>query len=318
MLFRSVVEWADADGRDVLFSTSGVAANGPDLTADALADKPVMTFDGASQRRLVAEEKMPALQTVFFVNRIFAGTHPNPSGWSNMGIFGKYNEDVGLRFPSKTTVKADSMFKDGVLYVDGVSNMRIESLYDSQTVPNNKFYLLEAVATQPVSGRFAIGDYQGSLKRSFYGDIAEVLAYKGTLTDEERVAAERYLQNKWGLKEVANDVFTNVLPVATTVTVAESATLDLAGGYQEIAALSGAGAVTNSSTRRATLRLADGGTSVFTGSFGGDIRLEIGSGAVLDLGGGTIHVFVLKNRGTIVNGTVTADRVSAGYMIILQ
>ena len=300
-----VTEWADADGRDVSFSTSGVAANGPTLTPSALADKPVMTFDGTSQRRLVAAAALPSLQTVFFVNRISPGTHPNPSGWGNMGIFGKVAEDFGLRFLGQTTAKADTMFQDGLLYVDGVSNMTIGDLFDQQAVPNNKFYLLEAVAAKAVQDvRFAIGDYQGSLKRSFYGDIAEVIAYDRCLTDEERIAAERYLQNKWGLKEgLANDVFTNVLPVATALTVADGATLDLAGGYQEVASLSGAGTVANSASSRATLRISSG-TSEFSGLFEGDIYLEVAAGATLDLCGGTIAVGGVGGSGRICNGTV--------------
>ena len=298
-----VTEWADADGRDVSFSTNGVAANGPTRTPSALADKPVMTFDGTSQRRLVAAAALPALQTVFFVNRIAAGAHPG-GNWMNMGILGKYNEDFGLRFLGQTTAKVDTMFQDGLLYVDGVSNMTIGDLFDQQTVPNNKFYLLEAVAAKAVQDvRFAIGDYQGSLKRSFYGDIAEVIAYDRWLSDDERIAAERYLQSKWGLKDVSNDVFTNVLPVATALTVADGATLDLAGGYQEVASLSGAGTVANSSDVRATLVLSSG-TSEFSGAFEGDVYLEVAAGATLDLCGGTIAVGGVGGSGRICNGTV--------------
>ena len=299
----AVVAWTDADGRGIAFTNT--AANGPSRTAGALNEKAVLNFDGEIKRRLIANAATPELRTVFFVNRV-ATTHPYNS-WSNMGILGSLNNDYGLRFLNKNNIKADSMFLDGVIHVNGDSSMTAYAQYDTMAVPNNTFVVTEAEVAIPAQNIvFAVGDYWGhnSNKRAYSGDIAEVIAYDRWLTDEERVATERYLQNKWALKEVAaNGVFTNMLPVATALTVAEGATLDLAGGYQEVASLSGAGTVANSSTAQATLVLSSG-RSEFAGSFSGDIYLEVAADATLDLCGGTLTVAGVGGSGRICNGTL--------------
>ena len=279
------IDFADADGRDIAFTSA--VANGPSRVTEALNGMDALYFNGESGRRLVANAATPEFRTVFFVNCVTNLTHP--TGWSNMGVIGEVGKDNGLRFKDQTTIKADSMFFDGVLHIDGVSSMSVATQYDYMSVPKNKFIVTEAEVAIPVQNvTFAIGDYTNG--KSYFGDIAEVIAYDRWLTDEERIATERYLQNKWGLKEVAaNDVFTNVLPVATALTVAEGATLDLAGGYQEVASLSGAGTIANSFESQATLVLSSG-TSEFSGTFSGDIYLEVAAGATLDLCGGTLTV----------------------------
>ena len=303
----AVVSWADADGRDIAFTSA--VANGPSRVTDALNGMDALYFNGESGRRLVANAATPELRTVFFVNCVTNDTRPSGTSWSNMGIIGELDKDNGLRFKAdkdKTKAEgilADSMFLDGVLRIDGVSSMNVATTYDWMAIPNNKFVITEAEVAIPVqNATFAIGDYKNG--NSYFGDIAEVIAYDRWLTDEERIATERYLQNKWGLKAVAaNDVFTNVLPVATALTVAEGATLDLAGGYQEVASLSGVGTIANSFETQATLVLSSG-TSEFSGSFSGDIYLEVAEGATLDLCGGTITVVGVGGSGIISNGTV--------------
>ena len=307
-----VTSWADADGRDIAFTNTVEYA--PTRTASALDDKDVVNFDGQPKRGLVATTAIPELRTVFFVTRV-ASTHPN--NFSNMGLLGKAGADFGLRFLNANTIKADSMFLDGVIHVNGTSAMTFvwgAQPYDTASVPNNKFNLIEAEAAIPVQNvKFSIGDYWATtLKRSYCGDIAEVVAYDRWLSDDERVEVERHLQDKWGLAEVSAIACTNVLPVSTDLTVAEGATLDLAGGFQEVASLSGSGVVTNTSSGMATLRLASG-TSVFTGTFGGDIYLEVAAGATLDLGGGALTVKRVGGAGQIVNGTLTVtDEIQPG------
>ena len=302
----AVVSWSDADGRDIAFTN--VVANGPSRAVEALNGKDALYFNGEKGRRLIANAATPEFRTVFFVNCVTNDTRPSGTKWDNMGIFGELNKDNGLRFRSQKeitaeSIKADSMFFDGVLRIDGVSSMYVATQYDSMSVPKDKFVVTEAEVAIPVQNvTFAIGDYKNG--NPYFGDIAEVIAYDRWLTDEERIATERYLQNKWGLKEVAaNDVFTNLLPVATALTVADGATLDLAGGYQEVASLSGAGTIANSFETQATLVLSSG-TSEFSGSFSGDIYLEVAEGATLDLCGGTVTVAGIGGSGRICNGTV--------------
>ena len=307
-----VTSWADADGRDIAFANTVEYA--PTRTASALDGKDVVNFDGQPKRGLVATAAIPELRTVFFVTRV-ASTHPN--SFSNMGLFGKAGADFGLRFLDANTIKADSMFLEGVIHVNGTSAMTFvwgAQPYDKASVPNNRFNLIEAEAAIPVqNATLGIGDYWATTyKRSYCGDIAEVVAYDRWLSDVERIEVERHLQSKWGLAEAAPIACTNVLPVSTDLTVARDAILDLAGGIHEVASLSGMGLVTNSSAGTATLRLASG-TSVFAGTFGGDIYLEVAAGATLDLGGGSLTVRKVGGAGQIVNGTlIVTDEIQPG------
>ena len=298
----AVVSWSDADGRGIAFTNE--VANAPSRVIGAKNGLDALYFNGEKKRRLIANAVTPEFCTVFFVNCVTNINHP--TAWSNMGIFGELDTDKGLRFYNRTSIKSDSMFFDGILRVDGNSSAAVSDTaqYDYISVTSDKFLVTEAEVAVPVqNATFAIGDYLGS-GRSYLGDIAEVIAYDRWLTDEERIATERYLQNKWGLKEVAaNGVLTNVLPVATALTVAGGATLDLAGGYQQVASLSGAGTIANSFETQATLVLSSG-TSEFSGSFSGDIYLEVAADATLNLCGGTITVAGVRGSGRICNGTV--------------
>ena len=300
-----VTEWRDADGRDFAFTNAVDKA--PEFVANSQGDMPSVFFDGTHQRRVVAKSTVEGLASVFIVNRVKNATHPHlGSNHLNAGIFGATGVDSGLRMGSKTKFKNDSMFVDGLVYGNGVLG---------GTIKAGAFGLLQADAAIEVPFvRVSIGDYWGSTTyfRSYYGDIAEVVAYDRHLTENERKTIERLLFAKWGIKDVTVPVYTNLLPVATALTVDAGATVDLAGGSHEIASLSGSGTVINSSGHRAVLRL-NSGTSAFSGTLDGNVYLEVGEDAVLDLGGGTIRVSAVGGSGAIVNGTViVTDRILPG------
>ena len=187
-----------------------------------------------------------------------------------------------------------------------------------------------------------MGDYWGTTAhyRSYYGDIAEVLVYDRHLEDAERQAVEAYLGAKWGIAVSPVGVATNVLPVATDVTVADGAALDLAGRVQTVASIAGAGAVTNSSLSQATLAL--GALDGFAGTLSGNVRLEVtgtttlsadatidpgidlhlAPGAILDLNGRTITVRNASGSGFVRNGTLVVtgvdSRMSPATVIIMR
>jgi hypothetical protein len=208
------------------------------------------------------------------------------------------------------------MFNDGKLWVDGVSDMSVYSTYDFTWMSRGTDYafeLIEAESPVPHSNyQLAVGDYLGgTLGRSYYGDIAEMVVYNRALDDDERKALEYYLASKWGLATTVN-AYTNVLPVTTSLEIAEGATVDLAGGCHTIASLSGTGTLTNTSPLRAVIKLTDD-YSTFGGTVAGDIHLEVGEGATLDLCGNTICVSAVGGTGAIVNGTVVVtDRILPG------
>lgn len=297
-----VVSWSDADGRAIAFANE--AEHAPTLNGEGQADKPTVRFAGNSLERLIANAPVARLRTLVMVNRVASGSHPNPSGWGNAGIYGECDQDVGFRLYNQTNVKVDSLFEDGILYVNGVSGMSRMGNLDYMAFPNNQFNTLMAVASDDRTVTAGtIGDYSKNWKRAYCGDIAEMIAYDRELSEVERLEVERYLASKWSVRELPGAACTNLLPTETSVTVAAGATLDLADGYQEIAALFGEGTVANGGTGCATLVLTSG-TSVFTGSVSGKVCLEVAEGATLDLGGGTLTVYAVGGAGQIVNGTV--------------
>ena len=315
-----VLSWADADGRGIAFTN--VAALAPSFATAAIGTKPGIRFDG-ERRRLIANAALPRFRTVFIAARFGAWTHPH--GWSNAGFIGTLNEDKGLRAEtpgSKLYVKNDSgIYSGGLLYHNGELNMTSYTTWEHVLCANSAVQTVCAVAGRPGENQtLAIGDYfnNATYIRVFQGDFGEFILYDRVLTEDERQAVERYLAAKWGIGTVTVRTVSDVLPKTTDLTVEEGAEFDLNGGGQTVATLNGAGAVVNSSERMATLTLG-GGTSVFTGTIAPNIRLEIEPGAVLDLGGGTLHVSVLRKGGQVVNGTITADRiVRIGFAISFQ
>jgi autotransporter-associated beta strand protein len=78
----------------------------------------------------------------------------------------------------------------------------------------------------------------------------------------------------------------NILPASTALSIAASSTLDLNGGSQQVASLSGAGRVINSDGALSALVVGDTSTTTFSGniskSAGGDISLtKVGAGTLV-------------------------------------
>ena len=92
------------------------------------------------------------------------------------------------------------------------------------------------------------GNYYG---HSGFQRIAEVIIYDTILTDGERLAAEHYLNRKWGLNGFASeqDSPTNL----SRLEVGAGAAVDLGGTNQYFAAVSGAGVVSNGTLTASTL-----------------------------------------------------------------
>ena len=307
-----VLEWADADGRGIVFTN--IVDKAPVFRENQLGDKPTVFFDGTALRRLISNTADAPIQALAMVTRIKDGSHPK--SWSNVGVIGFLNQDHGFRLLDRNYLKADSMFIDGTVWVDGISDMSPYTTFDFSRMFRGVDYSFEIIeAESPVvhsNYQLAIGDYMGgNYVRSYYGDIAEIVVYNRALEDDERKSLEYYLANKWGLATTVN-TYTNVLPTTTSLTIDTGATVDLAGGNQSIASLSGAGTITNTSAHRAVLKLTEG-ESVFGGTLEGDIYLELGENAVLDLCGNTICVSAVGGSGAIVNGTViVTDRILPG------
>ena len=158
-------------------------------------------------------------------------------------------------------------------------------------------------------------------KRPWGGDIHEIVVYDRTLTGTEREAVNDYLMVKWGIRDAkAAEKLTNVLPETTDVTGGIDGTLDLAGNDQTLASFVCYGSVTNSASRKAVLTL-DGDSQVAPGASFGAPRLDVvlANGATLDLGGGTFTIRrLIKNGGTVVNGTLVELKPLGGFYISIR
>ncbi len=98
-------------------------------------------------------------------------------------------------------------------------------------------------------------------------------------------------------------VINNVLSPATALTIAATGTLDLNGGTQHVAALAGAGLVTNSGTSAAAFTVNGSSSTTFSGSINdgaSPVSLTVSGGATLTLTGTDTY-----SGGTTVSGNAT-------------
>ena len=100
------------------------------------------------------------------------------------------------------------------------------------------------------------------------------------------------------------------------------ASLDLCGTVQPFTELPPFATIKNSSTKKATIALAENLGTVEWGDYtlDGKISLDIGEGTVLDLGGRTLNVYRLERGaiGKVVNGTVNEEKPLAGVLLIVR
>ncbi len=292
-----VSQWSDKSGNGRHF-TQAAAARQPLLVANALSGKPVLRFDGVTNRLVLGGSTAP--QTVFIVCRVAAGS-------GLRGIWGLNQADTGIRMASATTWQYPGNANDfgnpagSGMFVNGVAT----NLFTSGAA-----HLLEvARAGSTVYAATGLGDYfaSGSVPpRPFCGDIAEVLVYGRALTVAERQQVEAYLAVKWlgGPSSV-----TDVLPTTTAVSLtAEGATLDLNGTSQSIASLAGV-AGSRVQLGAATLTVGGGDSSC---KFSGVLS---GTGALTKNGAGTLTLTkenVYAGATTISNGTVRLEPSGTG------
>ena len=126
----------------------------------------------------------------------------------------------------------------------------------------------------------------------YCGDVAEIIAFDGVLTDSEFDFVNAYLAEKW-LGEPHKDVAiagSSYLPGNVDVVLAGDGVLDLNGVSQTVASLTGKGRVVNSSATNATLTV--------TGAFDGAIKVDSGVDVVCQ-GSTTYRVY---NEGPATNG----------------
>jgi autotransporter-associated beta strand protein len=317
-----VSQWRDKSGNARHFAQAA-AVRQPLLVAGALSGRPVLRFDGVTNRLVLTNSTVP--QTVFIVNKV--ATVANLKG-----IWGVNQADTGIRMTAASAWQSPGNANDfsnpsgSVMYVNRVA---------TNTFTTGAAHLLTvARASSTTFATTGLGDYfyvSGQAPRPFSGDIAEVLVYGSALTTAQQQQVEAYLTAKWlGGPGSGSDL----LPTATAVNLTTSgATLDLNGTSQGIGSLAGVagskvilGAATltigsnNSSatfsgvisgtgalSKRGTGTLSLGGTNTFTGS------TTISAGAVKLLSAGS-----LASSRTITlaaNTVLDASAVTTGFTV---
>ena len=264
----NVVVWADSTPTGANFTQSLVHLQ-PVYVTNAINGLAAVRFNGMMTNRMVAAKSVLA-QTVFVVNKM--------TGYQGLdGLWGYAANDTGIRALSATswqlTGDQNDFTQGGEMYINGVAG---------NTFAANTPHLLTAVSVSQRNWATAIGDYWGSpqYRRSYIGDIGEILVYNSILGSADRKTVEQYLSYKWlGLSV---PVPTNVLPSATALVVSNNAAFDLNGISQAVGSLAGAGSVANGSAAWSTLTVGNDNTStLFTGVISG-------SNALVKVGGGTL------------------------------
>lgn len=286
----NVTAWTDTAGAGVAF-TQTLSHLEPVYITNAINGLAAVRFNGWMTNRMVAAKTVNA-QTVFIVN--------NMTGYQNLaGIWGRAGNDTGIRAGSATSWQLGGDGNDftygGQMFINGE-----ETSSFTASAP----HLLTAVSgAQRAGWSTAIGDYWGSAanRRSYIGDIGEILVYDSALSTADRQMTEVYLEHKW-LGFVAA-VPTNVLPTATALMISNSAAFDLNGSSQEVGSLSGAGSVINSSAAWSVLTVGNSGSDTL---FSGVIA---GSNALVKAGSGTL---TLSGASTYLGDTT----VSAGMLLL--
>ncbi len=136
-------------------------------------------------------------------------------------------------------------------------------------------------------------------------DVAESLVYTNSLSDADRMNTLRYLRRKW-LGESDGGTPTNRLATQVAATVKSGAALDLCGGVQTVASLSGSGVVTGGTVRVAGLLSAgDAVGAVGALSVRGDLTLVAGVTNVVDCAAAGSNDLVAVTGALTVEGAGT-------------
>lgn len=309
----------DADGRGISWANADAEGDQsalPQLGAGAINGRDTLLFDGSLDR--LASSASVAVQTVFAVFRVPAGSHP--VNWTCIGFFGINGHDSGLRLNGGRTFALDNWSEFGEVWINGAAG----TSFAADTPCVGAFLLNKSLVAGPGT---AVGNYWNSKNydRTWWGDIAEVVCYDRAFSADERGEIERHLAAKWGVALPEAPVLENVIPATSAVTVAEGAVIELAGSDQVFASLAGAGTVQNGAARRSTVTLGTGALADFTGAFTGNLALRVAgtaaldpaavrvaptvdlvltAGASLDLNGGTLTVRNVSGTGWVRNGTL--------------
>lgn len=296
-----VSAWSDADGREDVFAPTK-PARAPLYDAEAFGGLGGVTFSSETVND-VADNTARSFATVFVVVK----PAEEKASWASAPMLGLCNTYVNwcsLHPLDATTWDLSKGFGEG-------ARLAVNGTVTDAFTPGQEQVVSLVMAAEARDLKLALCEEVTWDNQPFFaGTFGEVVAYDRALGDDERSQVEQFLMAKWG---IAPEKAANPLPTTTALTVAEGATLDLAGANQKVATLELSGTIENTSETVSVLRLEDGVSHVTGGTFGDGtgIELHVAKNAILDLGGATIYVDYLRclsDRSNILNGTIVVNK----------
>ena len=161
----------------------------------------------------------------------------NNSAGIGVNIFASANGGAGVYLLENGSVQQTTSPPNYAFFGSGDS-IQVNVSYDGSSYLSANFRDLATGASYPES--YYIGDLA-----SITGGSTAYIGFTGG--DGGSVSTQKIANFSYSYNAGA---YTNVLPVATALTVAASATLDLSGNSQTVGSLAGAGTVTNYSAMR--------------------------------------------------------------------
>lgn len=210
----AVARWEDKSG-NARHVTQATLSSRPVRVANVQGGRDVVRFDGVDDLLSTAANS-PSVTgvTIYFVSKHNSFGGSNFARLLEMGSNGYiYMVNLNNAFSQQSyrgIYIAGSLLKDsanfsattGVWRVHGISNAN--SSLVSQTVHRVNGAVSSGVITGdgtltiPANVAMHIGN-RSSFDRAFDGDIAEILVFPTVLTNEQNIAVERYLAQKWNI-----------------------------------------------------------------------------------------------------------------------
>ena len=256
----AVSSWTDTvAGKIASNSGSGTLFNTPTYATAAIGTHAAVRFNGMDQALQVAAADSPiGGQTAFTIAVVFKANGNGLAGasqwYNNVGIIdaeeaGTTN-DWGLGYNSFGQVGAGIGNSDNTNYsVGGLTGSTHVALFTwngaTGTITNNVDGI-STVTTGAGAGarnaaRFLFGSMNSGTSNYFMGDIADIGMYSGVLSNTQLNLLGNTLASTYGVGGTAftSVATSNLLPIATAVSLSNIATLDLNSINQQIGSLTG-------------------------------------------------------------------------------
>lgn len=194
-----VTTWADTANPSLYsFSQQTTPSKRPTFVANAVNGHAAIEFSASSATQL-ATSTSSDVQTVILVCK--AGT----SNVNAAGAWGQYGADMGIRRNGGNdgwySTNENDFTIGGSMSINGVSNpQKMDGTNTSYAMAANSWGIIVATAsTQKTFAATSLGDYNTGTVRAWSGQIAEVAAFNGTLTDAQTTAILSSLSSKYNI-----------------------------------------------------------------------------------------------------------------------